>query len=262
MNFYLTKQYIKHQILACNSKGHGVHSPFVYKLIRDVLMNKHVPLIFDQIEDYRAVLKFDKSIIEVVDYGAGSKSLSGNFRKISNIASSSLSRRKYAQLLHNLVKYCEAENILELGTSLGITTCYLATANNKATVHTIEACPKILEIAVDIFKNLNISNIKYHKGRFNDKMPEVLNDMSVVEFAFIDGNHSKEATLYHFNKILPYTTDNSILVFDDIYWSKEMTEAWESIKQNDAVCTTIDIFQFGIVFLNQNLKKQNFRIRF
>ena len=96
----------------------------------------------------------------------------------------------------------------------------------------------------------------------NNTLKTQLSKLKRVDFAFIDGNHSYDATIDYFNNIINYTDKNSVLVLDDIYWSREMTKAWEEIKKNPNVSSTIDLYYLGIVFLNHELTKQHFKLRF
>ena len=41
--FTLIKKYFQYYVNASNGKGHGVHSPFVYQFIQEVLLNKEAP---------------------------------------------------------------------------------------------------------------------------------------------------------------------------------------------------------------------------
>ena len=82
-------------------------------------------------------------------------------------------------------------------------------------------------------------------------------------FAFLDGNHRKEPTERYFRELLPYLNNDSILVFDDIHWSKEMEEAWATIIEHEAIRCSIDLFFFGIAFMRKEFKeKQHFVVKF
>ncbi|NJY64179.1 class I SAM-dependent methyltransferase [Salinimicrobium sp. CDJ15-81-2] len=81
------------------------------------------------------------------------------------------------------------------------------------------------------------------------------------DLLYIDGNHQKEATLTYFEKLLPTIHNNSVMIFDDIHWSKGMEEAWEEIKAHPEVRVTIDTFQWGLVFFRREQEKEHFVIR-
>ncbi|MEO6404974.1 MAG: class I SAM-dependent methyltransferase [Ferruginibacter sp.] len=258
----LAKKYFHFFLHASNGNGHGVHSPFVFNFIQQV-KNKRPDEDIVSIEQVRKKLLSDKSFIEVEDFGAGSTVIKTSKRMISKMAASSLKKKKYSQLLFNMVKFYKAGNILELGTSFGITTAYLAKANPLAKIITIEGAPTIASLAQQNFELLQLNNIEILTGDFNKKLPVALEKMPIVDLAFIDGNHRKKPTLEYFFTLLDHSNSSSVLVFDDIHWSDEMEVAWAEIKNHPGVTLTIDLFFLGIVFFKNDFHhKQHFSIRF
>lgn len=259
----LVLKYFKYWLTASNGKGHAIHSPFVYEFIIQVLNDKREFDCFRYIESLREELKNNQIEITVPDFGAGSRMQLNTKRKVSAIAKSSLKPKKYSQLLFRIVHYYKPCNILELGTSLGITTSYLSFANPSAQIVTMEGAPAIASIAKNNFKQLQLSNIKIIEGNFDDTFSSVIRQLPAINFAFIDGNHRKQPTLYYFNKLISLISPSTIFIFDDIHWSKEMEDAWSEIKQHPSVKLTIDLFFIGIVFFRTEQKsKQHFTIRF
>jgi predicted O-methyltransferase YrrM len=199
----------------------------------------------------------------VKDFGAGSSVHKTNKRSISSIAVNSVKSKKYGQLLFRMVKYYKPQHILELGTSLGVTTSYLSFGNPDAKIFTLEGAESLVKIAQNNFKQLNISNTEQVKGNFDETLEPVVEKMPLIDLAFIDGNHKKEATKKYFQLILSKTNDNSILIFDDIHWSREMEETWDEIKNHSSVRCSVDLFFMGILFFNSSfMEKLHFRIRF
>jgi predicted O-methyltransferase YrrM len=261
--FQLAKKYVGYYFKAHNGKGHGVHSPFVFDFIIHVLNDKKNYDSYSKIESLRNQLLVDNSTIEVQDFGAGSAVIPFKNRKIKDIASSSLKKKKYAQLLFRIAKYYQSKKIVELGTSFGITTCYLASANPDSNVFTFEGAKNISKIAMDNFEKAGLKNVELIEGNFEKTLSVNKEKTENVDLLFVDGNHRKKATLEYFNFFLKKRTAESIFIFDDIHWSKEMEEAWELIQQHDSVTLTIDLFFIGLVFFNKDFKvKQNFIIRF
>jgi len=184
-------------------------------------------------------------------------------RSIASIARHAAKSKKWAQLLFRIVNYYQPGHILELGTSLGITTAYLASANKDLPVFTMEGAGAVAAVAQKNFGKLQLENIKIVEGNFDETLSGLLNDLPGVDFAFVDGNHRKKPTVQYFEQLLPKLNEYSILIFDDVHWSKEMEEAWKYIKANDAVTLSIDLFFIGIVFFRKEQKvKQHFTIRF
>lgn len=260
--FQLAIKYLHYYLMASNSKGHGVHSPFVFDFIRNVLNDKTQYVDYKKIEERREELLKDSSNIEVEDFGAGSAIISTTQRPVNKIAASSLKPKKYAQLLYRIVKYYQPRNIVEVGTSFGITTLYLA-AGSKARVYSLEGASSIADIASRSFVYSGMKNIDLIKGPFHTTLPNLLSHIPYPGLAFIDGNHRKLPTMEYFYQLIRISTPSTILIFDDIHWSKEMEEAWKQIKSAPEVTLTIDLFFLGIVLLRKDFKvKQHFLIRF
>jgi len=253
-------KYISYKIKAVSK--YKVHSPFVYDLIIDVFENDNSYYAFPAVELIRKKLLLSKRVLKVEDMGAGSRVFNSSQRKVKSIVKHSAKKPKYAQLLFRMVNYYNPNTILELGTSLGLTTAYLAKARKKAKVYTLEGSSEICEAAKNTFKSLRLNNVQILQGNFNDTLPEILSKITVLDFVFFDGNHQKKPTLDYFNQCLEKVNENSVFVFDDIHWSDEMTEAWEAIKNHPEVTISVDIFQFGIVFFRRGVEKQHFELRY
>lgn len=261
--FQLAKKYFRYYFKAYNGKGHGVHSPFVFDFIIHVLNDKKKYHCYSKLELLRKQLLVNDASIEVEDFGAGSAVIPFKNRKINDIASSSLKKKKYAQLLFRIGKYYSSKTIVELGTSFGITTCYLASANPDSKVFTFEGSKNIAEIALNNFEKCGLKNIELIEGNFGKTLSANIDKMENIDLLFIDGNHRKKATLEYFNFFQKKSTEQSVFIFDDIHWSEEMEEAWKLIQQYDSVTLSIDLFFVGLVFFNTDFKvKQSFAIRF
>lgn len=223
------------------------------------------PLIFDEIESLRKQLKGNSKTITYKDFGASATS-SGAEKKtsISTLARRHLKPPRLAQILFRILEKYKYKNKIELGTSLGITSSYLAAANTQESqkLITIEACQDVMEIALQNFSALRLSSkIESLEGTFDEVLPHVLNQMDTLDFLFVDGNHSYEATLRYFELCLPKANNNSVFVFDDIYWSQGMTKAWEEIKNHPQVTVSVDLFFIGLIYFRKEQVKQNFKLR-
>ena len=262
-SFQLAKKYFQYYVRAKNGKGHGIHSPFVFDFVIHVLNDRKKYECYKKIEPLRQQLLKDNSIIEVEDFGAGSAVIPFRKRRINAIAKSSLKNEKFAKLLYRIVKYYKPHSIIELGTSLGITTCYIAGANKNADVITFEGSKEIAKIAEQNFEKANLKNINLIEGNFDLTFKEILAKLETVDLAFIDGNHRRDPTLDYFFNLLKKSNNASVFIFDDIHWSAGMEEAWKQIQNHDEVKLTIDLFFIGLVFFNSDFKvKQHFTIRF
>ena len=259
----LLLKYLQYYFTASNGQGHGMHSPFVFEFITKVLNDKKVYPEYEIVELSRNRLLHDNTVLEVEDFGAGAAIGTKNKRTISSIAKNAAKPKRFGQLLFRMIKYYHPATVLELGTSLGITTTYLSLAKPDARLLTMEGSKEIAAVAKRIFKNLEIRNIEIIEGNFDNTLSTIISQLSSLDFAFIDGNHRREPTIRYFQQLLTKADNDSILVFDDIHWSSEMEAAWEMIKNNTEVTCSIDLFFLGIVLFRKEFKeKRHFVIRF
>ena len=259
----LASKYLRYYLNASNGKGHGIHSPFVFEFITKVLNDKtHYPA-YNEVEKLRRQLLADQTVLTVDDFGAGSSISKTNQRAVASIARNAAKSRKFGQLLYRMVKFYRPQSIIELGTSLGITTSYLAKAKPDAKVITMEGAKEVLTAAKKNFEALQILNIETVEGNFDHTLPTVMRQLATINFAFIDGNHRLQPTIQYFETILPKTDNFSIVILDDIHWSEEMEQAWKHCMHHPSVTLSIDLFFIGILIFRKEIKeKQHFVIRF
>jgi predicted O-methyltransferase YrrM len=270
---------------------YNVHSPFVFEFVQNVLEDDRNFYVFRETEILRGELLASRETIEVEDFGAGSV-VDGlkKTRRISAIAGSALSPAFQCQWLFRIVELYKPLTIIELGTSLGVSTLHLAEgAPRAAKIFTLEGSAEIARLArrnfdwfYDTFRKTGLKHndpsvlnfdkyaqnfstefeknkIEIVVGQFNDTLPQVLKPLKTLDLAFIDGNHRLEPTLDYFEKCLEKATDDTVLIFDDIHWSADMETAWATIKAHPRVRLSIDLFWCGIIFFrNENREKEHF----
>lgn len=262
--FQLLINYLNYLFHASNGRGHGIHSPFVFDFVVNLLRKKDTDRIgFDPIERYRKQLLASRDIVSVEDLGAGSAFNNKRQRKVSSIARSALKSAKYARLLYRMVKFYQIDSVIELGTSLGVTTRYLSAAAPANGVVTIEGSPALADWSSRAFKEAGAHNIKVLSGDFKHYLSKVLLETKGRKLIFFDGNHQYQPTIDYFTSCVSLAGNDDVFVFDDIHWSRGMERAWDQIKQHEKVACTIDLFFFGVVFFKQEFhQKQHFTIRF
>lgn len=261
-NMFFLMAYLRY--LVKSGSRHSVHSPFVYTLVDKVFKNRTERPALREISERRRKLLRKSQMIEITDFGAGSKrkKYEHRFESVASIVRKSAVSEKYGRLLFEIVNFFKPHTIIELGTSVGISASYMAMANPQARLLTVEGCTTKSEQAQQNFEALKISNITQHIGRFDIVLPDLLKQAGEVDFVFIDGNHTYEATMANFNALLKISNNDTIFVLDDIHWSAGMEKAWDEIIVHKKVTVSIDLFRMGIVFLRKELSKQNFVIRF
>lgn len=247
------------QYLWYGRSRYHIHSPFVYAFIKKVLRDKRRFYDMDRIALQRALMLKDISAIQVNDLGAGPNNKKPRIahRKVATIARSTGITRLYGELLFRTVDYYQCKNILELGTGLGVSAMYLASANkHTGRFISIEGDTQIAAIARKNLAALDCRNAEVMIGSIQQCLPNALDQLKHIDLAFMDGDHRCEATIAYFNQLLPYLHENSIVVIDDIHWSEEMTQAWNELRKHPEVKLSIDLYRMGLLFFNPDFRQQ------
>ena len=256
--WHLAKSYLR--FLWHSGNQHGLHSPFVFDLVTKCFYNKENRKSYQVLSAHREALVKDSREISVEDFGSGSRVFKSNLREVNAIAKNAGISSKRAALLNRLVDYFEAEEVLEIGTSVGLATMAMAVDNHKAKITTVEGCPQTAAIATEYFSKFGINTITSEVEKFENFIKDIPLEMK-YDLIYFDGNHTKEATIAYFETLLKTTHNSSVWIFDDIHWSAGMTEAWKFIKNYPEVTVTIDTFQWGFVFFRKEQVKQHFVVR-
>ena len=256
---FIILKYIKYLITA--GSKHSAQGPFLYQFITKVL-NSSYNQNCREIEQLRRKLSKSEKNITITDFGAGSLINKSKIRKVKDITKNSAKNSKYGKLLYRISLFYKPKKILELGTSLGISSLYLAKANKNAEVYTFEGCPETAKIAQENFNAMEANNINITIGDFKETLTRKLQEIKTLDLVFIDGHHQENPTISYFKECLKYSNNNTIFIFDDIHWSKGMENAWEYIKTHQKTSLTIDLFFIGIIFIKSELSKENHIIRF
>lgn len=253
----------RHLIVAGYWRGHHIHSPFVFHIVRDVITprNPQDQAIKAKAAEYRRRLYESKQAIVTSQMGAAPEG--PKERKVADIARRTSTRDKYGRMLARLIVDLRVDSVLELGTSLGVSTAYMAAARESTRIVTIEGLPAVAQLAEENLKAAGFNNVQVITGDITEQIDNAIDSLpgKMVGLAFIDGDHSKEATLRFFEKIAARHTPVSVLVFDDIYWSRGMTEAWRQIVADERVSTTIELAQMGLAFFRTGCQKEHYILR-
>lgn len=262
MNFYTIKLiflYLVYRFSAKSKEGHGIHSPFVFDFTQKVLSQKGSDVQLSNILLQRKKFMKHNERIAKSNFGVGSKMNSETISVAQAVRNQSVSPR-YGKLLYKLCRYTNSQNVLEIGTSIGVSTMYLASACTYGKVLTLEGDEKRIEIAKRNIEEMKLSNVEFFQGDFDTTLPNVLSKLAKLDCVFFDGNHSKKPTLKYFRLCMDYIHENTVFVFDDIRWSEEMREAWNVIIADDRVSISIDLFFMGVIFFRKGIIKQHFNI--
>jgi len=234
---------------------HSLQTPFAYALYGELREYHSTHRKGDpSLEFIRSRLTLDDGVVAVKDEGAGSNYSSAPNRSIASICAAACSSLPYNLLYQFLVSRTRGQVVLELGTSLGINTGYLA-VKTSGSVYTFEAESALLEIARG---NLNaFSNITFISGLIRDTLPAFLKTNQRIDYIQLDAHHTYEATMHYCGLIWPFLHEDSIVVIGDIHWSSGMKAAWKEIKTFPGVSASMDFFECGVLFFKRGIQLEH-----
>lgn len=260
MSFKFIIAYFKHYLTANNR--HGTHSPFVYKLADEVIYDFSSKKVYEFIENQRNSFLTDPKKITIADFSNHNTLKPIHLKKISLISKEELKTLQLAQLVYRLLNHLKPKNILTLDTSLSINTAYLAIENPLTTVLALEPCGEKALLSKQLYSNLELKNISLQIGSFDDLLPKSIATIAQLDFVYINGNITNAATLNYFNCCLPKLHQGSLVIIKGINKNKEMSEAWDAIKNNSKVTITINLFWLGLVYFRKGQAKEHFNLKF
>ena len=262
---YRVCAFLRHFFCSWNTTGEGIHSPYLFELVRFVLRDRNAYYCFADIERRREMLLACDDTFRVVDFGsAGSPEGKLVERRVSEIAKGHLESLQVGQALFRLVNWLGMHEkrplqILELGTSLGITTAYLASPDSRNRIMTLEGSEAVLKVAQGVWKTLKLENIEWVQGNIDHTLFGRAREK--VDVAYVDANHTYEATMRYVEFLLPRLTEKGVIVLDDIHYSPEMEQAWTELKADPRVTTSMDLFHAGLLFVDPHYLKRHYVIR-
>jgi predicted O-methyltransferase YrrM len=253
--FFQIRSYLNHWLHVVDE--HSIHSPFFFDFYEKVIRGKTPVPGCGEIEKVRATLMQSTMEIEVQDLGASSPHFSSKKRMLSKVVATSVSPAPLCELFYRITHYQHATSIVELGTSAGITSLYLA-SGKQAQVVTFEGNKDLIHVALTHFELFETKNIRLVAGNIDNTLPDYLQNPTKINFALLDANHRYEPTLRYFSLLSKRMSEKGIIVVDDIYYSEEMAQAWRELRHHDLVYGSIDLFRCGILFFDTALNRQHY----
>ncbi|MBC7450192.1 MAG: class I SAM-dependent methyltransferase [Cytophagales bacterium] len=256
---YRLFQFIKHYISGGNE--HSIHSPFVYGIYTRIIQNHGLP-VYEIVDQHYFELIENEHFIENINPGAGTSMVSAKKIRVKQLARDSIKQLPWRQLICRLTHERDPKVIIELGTSFGVTTAYLALTCPDAKVYTFEANPVLAQLARTLFQESGIHNIEIIEGNIDHTLVPFLRSIGKVDVAYIDANHRFRPSIRYAEHLMDHVHEKSLLILDDLYWSYEMTKAWKGLCHKKKVTASIDLWQIGLMYFRKEQVKENFKLRF
>ncbi|NJC25234.1 O-methyltransferase [Neolewinella antarctica] len=232
---------------------YDVHSPHLVSFIREVYRDDRYYHAFGKIRDIRKYWKGQRQSVKLRAQGAKSKTTNRSERSAASLVATNAISDRSGRFLFRLSLWVRARRILEFGTNAGISTLYLAEADPRAEVHTVEGNPEVATLAQTTFKLAGLqprADCALFSDWLHDNPPTAEKPYDLV---FIDGDHRRQATLDYVRQLLNARTPASVFVVADIHWSEGMERAWEELKTWPEVTASVDTYHFGLLFFEPGL---------
>lgn len=249
-------KYLSYLLHSRHRHGFGIHSPYVYYLMTNVIEEELPYYKYSLIEKVRNVLlKTDEKI--GVFMPNGEKKL----KKIEDVVSQWSIGPKYGQLLFRLVNYSKAKTIIEYGSTSEITTMYLAAPDSKSKVLSITNQPELADLSHSMQERIDMKNIEQMVSSDNESVYRKLT-ADGISADFIYFSRSNPSTLYQLAKLQMVPAVHKFIVIAGIHRTPAMEMVWSQLTDNSEVKVSLDLFEVGILILNPDLQKEKYIVYF
>lgn len=258
---YAFSRFVRY-LVDCGMSSTQKKPEFLSHFHKKILRGKYGSRRSNGFEIIRRRLLASKDSIEIKDFGAGSLVEKGNQRSIASIAKYSLQTPRFCNFLFRLCEYYQPSTIIELGTSFGIATLYLADSTSVKKVFTVEGCPATAKIAQQNFSSAGLEKIDLQITEFDAFIQNWKSKNQSIDLLYVDGNHQFAPTVRYYEELAPLISKNGIVIFDDIHLSPQMTAAWEALKKSPQAAYSVDLFRLGILFFGNEKKQKHHTLWF
>ena len=255
-------KYVQHLFYRRHRRGHGIHSPALFEFVHEVLFNASGVKVSAEITQVHRDLKRDRSMIPLGKLGATTNVEQSGERSVRSFVRGASVPEKYGALLFRISSWFKPDMIIELGTGLGISTIYLSSGSPETPLHTIEGNTDRADFAAQLMCRCKLGPVSVHWGEMEEKLEDLMPLIKGRFLAFVDGNHRHEPTISYVKKLVARAGEESVIIMDDIYWSKGMFAAWKEVVSWPEVRVSIDLFHTGILLLRRDLNKEHVKIKF
>jgi predicted O-methyltransferase YrrM len=156
--------------------------------------------------------------------------------------------------LMRLVRELKPRSCLELGTGIGVSAGYEAAAmelNGGGRLITLDGSAEWASVAEEGLASLGLGRVEFGVGPIETTLPGALERSAPVDYAFVDAEHTEEATIGYFESIVPHMSQQGVMVFDDIPWSRELRRTWSRIADDERVSAAFALGRMGVAVVSQ-----------
>ena len=250
--FFRASEYISY--LLRSQSDQLLHSPFLFDFYTHCLKGQRKK------NDYHKSLQKNHTAVSSSNLGAKHDSKT---ETVSSLVKKAAIPPVFGNILSRTIRHYEMNNVLELGTQLGVSSSYILEGSPEHFT-SIEGWTAFQETAIqNLSKHFPNSKPNYILADLDVEFAEILTQENKKwDLVYLDANHTYHATLEYLEALLPYIHDQTFLIFDDIYWSKGMKKAWLEISNQANFHIAIDLYRWGNVIAHRGKTKEYFTLRF
>lgn len=239
---------------ARHRRGHGIHSPYLFRLITTVIEDRR------RLPEYKIFKELNYNALLLLDHFSVSSFT--NVYQYFNLATSKTRKLykkvelplRYMKVVFRLISDFKPSGLINYGPALGVNLAAMAMANNYSTVYQIVDDPEYTLFTAELLKDSAINNIYFLS---ENSIPPIH-----PEFIMINYPNNPDQSRNIVQRCLSRHEDNDLLIIRGIHESKEMETIWQEMIGSNCVRVSLDLFEIGIVLFRKGLQKENFILKF
>jgi predicted O-methyltransferase YrrM len=235
MNWFFLGRSLKYHLFSRHKYGHGIHSPKVYSIIRRVIQNKT-----------------DRSIVKLVE----------DLVKVSDIKRNKPVRPKFGSLIYRLAGENNGCPIIEIGTSRGYGSMYLASGAPDSKIFSMEEKTEISLLTPGKNAQKQVENIEVLSGDYCNSIEKIIGNTGGLGMVHIADSLDSDKIVTILKLISANITKNTIISVTDIHLSARNESSWNRLRDHPSVSLSIDLLGMGLLFFRPGMRKEDWVIRY
>ena len=230
-------------------KGYGVHSPFVFDLITNVIEEKSFYYAYHDISLIREQLIQKKRFI---DYNGEQINLKKALRKYGI-------SKKEGEFLFRLTNHYKPRTILSISSSGGLAPLYLSRYGSNVECVTLEYETDLYDLAVHFLNRETNTSHYIWLCSYYDFYPPKISMFNQIDCIYMGKELGVNSLYYSFNQCIPLIHDKTFCVLAGIHSSTEKLNYWNELCQHPNVTVAVDLYQMGLLFFDPKLNKRVYK---
>ena len=246
---YCTRKWIAYLFKARHRNGHGIHSPFLFRLITEVIENKGNfsawPMLAAAEENVRNTLRMVDTVTFQKLYETGKGSDCNVIKKLHLLPG------KFDRLIFRLVNEFQPRSLSFYGSTFGVTLMAMALADRRIRLvaqvendHYRSFCRRLTEV-YDV-ENIDLTGV---------------GNVAASDFVVVQNPLDPDGCIRVLAQIVAQPYDG-VIVLCGIHASAEMEAVWKKYQKEQQVRISLDLFEIGIFICKKGLQKEDFVLRF